>query len=178
MDCRILLVPSSGMSGLELEFDTKARCDRAFKLWCSGRYDLILVTGGVTQSVKFPPDSTIMKTYFESLGVSSSLIIEENRALDTFQNVAFSLEKLDDEGIRDFQITVVTQWQHAIRFAITFWLGHGLHIQIECVRYPMSAIYWCCEWLYIFYHLYDPRGVRYFARLNRRNRKLNTRSVD
>jgi len=175
---QVLLVPSSGMNGLELEADTKARCDRAFELWRSGRYDLILVTGGVTQSLELPPDSTIMKSYLVSIGAPSSLIIEENRALDTFQNVAFSLEKLDKEGIKDFQITVVTQWQHGIRFLITFWLGHRIHIRIKFARYPMSAIYWCCECLYIIYHLYDPRGDRFLARLNRRNRELNTRIVD
>jgi hypothetical protein len=112
-----------------------------------------------------------MKWYLISLGIPYCAIYEEDKALDTFENVKFSLDLLKRLGITSFQITVATQWQHAIRFFVAFLFGNHISVKLKFIRYKIPFAWWCREWLFILYHLYDWKGTKRLARVNRDNRR-------
>lgn len=170
----ILLVPSGGIFSLNQlsPADTLLRCERGLKMWERGSFDKILVTGGIysPSNIQTLPAAELMAQWFRQKGVPAGDIIIEPRSLDTFENIKFSLEELGRLSINNFRITVVTQWQHVIRFWITFCLGYNIRVKIQPMNYAISFRTWLEEWFFIIYHLYDRRGTKYFARKNRRNR--------
>lgn len=165
----VLLVPSGDLrhdetSGKDvLGRYTLERCKRALELWKTDRYQIIITTGGLV--LDLGPGGSIMKNWFVEQGVPEGVIIVESQALDTFQNVRFSLKVLPE----NCRITVVSQWQHAIRF----WLAFKAY-NVEIVRYPlhykMRFQEWLVEWLFILYHLLDPKGGGLLARRSREER--------
>lgn len=170
-----MLVPSGSVINDQLGPDTKARCDRAIAIWKKEIYTFVIVTGGIYEDIGIQsiPASTIMKNYMVSKGIPKECILEEPDSLDTFQNIDFSLEKIKRLRLKKFAITVVTQYQHAIRFFITFLLGHKMLIRIRLARYKISFNTWCKEWFFILYHLYDWKGNKKLAQINRASRSRN-----
>ncbi|MDD4607204.1 MAG: YdcF family protein [Patescibacteria group bacterium] len=171
---KILLVPSGKINPVDcLEgTDTLLRCKKALELWQTGVYSKVLVTGGICSKPKIQtqPAGTLMAQWFEENGVSASDIIIEDQSLDTFENIRLSLQKiLDLES--DYEITVVTQQQHAMRMWITFLYGYGLLVGICPVKYKNSFKNWLREWGYLLYHLYDRKGTKFLAKKNRDSRR-------
>ncbi len=172
---KVLLVPSCGISPVNqlTPTDTLLRCQRALKLWQSGKYDKILVSGGIF----LPPQTqtkaagVLMAEWLVSHGVPRRALIIEGRSVDTFGNIKFSLDRLKEINVGKAEITVVTQWQHAVRFWISFFFGYGLWVKLHFMRYPISLRTWLKEWFLIIYHLYDPIGIKKIARKNREQRR-------
>jgi len=176
-DCRILLVPAGGIIAKNRlsPADTLLRCQKAITLWQTGQYDLILVCGGIF--TPFPdthtvPAADLMKSYLlENIpGISKEKILTEDSSRDTFENVKFALATLETARIKTSDITVVTQWQHAIRFWITFRFCRNIKVKLKPMFYRTALRIKLNECLFIAYHIYDPCGNKNLARKNRQNR--------
>ena len=151
--------------------DTLQRCKKALDLWKTKEYEKILVTGGIflPPNIQTKPAGDLMALWFRQNKVPAESIIIENQALDSFKNCHLGLKKLNNP-ISNHNILVVTQWHHAIRLGITFFLGYGIRVNLFTLKYPISIKTWFMEWLFIFYHLYDPKGKKILAKKNRQNR--------
>ena len=172
----ILYIPSCGISPVDQlsPGDTLLRCQEALRLWRRGGYDLLGVGGGMflPPGVQKTPAAVLMREWFIARGVEDYQIIDERRSLDTYQNAAFLLEELAVYEVPEPRIMVVTQWQHAIRFWITFRRAHGVRVRLHPIRYPISWKTWMMEWFLIFYHAIDRRGTLALARKNRAARAM------
>lgn len=179
-NARVLFVPSCGVTehNVLTPTDTLLRCEEGLKLWRSGDYDYILVTGGLfnPKHVQSIPAGMLMRGWFIARGVDPNKVIEETRSLDTFENIKFGLEELRKRGIPDRDITVVTQWQHAWRFAITFRRAYGIKVKRVPLEYAMSWKSWLIEFVLIAYHAYDRYGTKHVAQKNRDDRRKDAES--
>lgn len=173
---RVLLVPSCGISPVDrlTPGDTLFRCERALEAWRTGEYTHVLCTGGIFN----PPDiqtvaaATLMGYWFLERGVPDAALVIEDRSLDTYENVAFALRALCARlGCEPYTITVITQWQHALRFFFSFFFGHGRLVELKPIHQPISWKTWMWEWVFIIYHLIDWRGTFFIARRNRDSRR-------
>ena len=155
----ILLLPAECIDPVDRICErTIKRCLKALELWRTGNYDYILITGGIflPPNVQTEPASYLIKKYLAGKVDSSHIIIEE-KSRTTFENAGFGLNELSLRCIEDFDLTVVTQWQHALRFGLTF-MAYGHKIRSEKVKYRLKPSEWLREWAYILIHLVDPLG--------------------
>lgn len=172
----ILLIPSEKIEAVDrLSVITKGRCDVGLRLWRTGYYNKVLVTGGLFLSPELQKTAaaSLMCDYLIDQGVPAHAIVVEDKSLDTFENISLGIRALESLGING-QITVVTQYQHAMRFWITFRLAHGIHVKIIPIRQPVRFLDWCLEWLVLIpYHLLDWHGKYFLAKKNREQRQRN-----
>lgn len=170
------MVPSGGIAALnELPPEnTLRRCEEALELWRSERYDYLLVSGGIflPPHIQTRAAADIMRDWFAQQGVSTRMIIVERESVDTFENVRLSAHLLTKMHVIRPRITVVTQWQHALRFWVTFRLGYGLNVAIRPIWHSLAWYEHVTEFGSLAYHVVDPRGNRLFARKCRRKRLL------
>lgn len=167
----IIFIPSGGIVDNLLGYDTKARCDKGLELWRTGEYDFILVTGGICIKGEKEPAGKMMSDYLISNGISPDNILIEEEALDSYENVLYSIPIIVDRlSYEEFSVTVTTQWQHLIRFWIIF---RALRKKVNMcpVHYRISLKSWICEWAIIGYTLYDPKGRGRIAIANRTSRR-------
>lgn len=173
-ETRILMVPSWQLVPRDRlsPHDTQLVCQEALQLWKTGLYDLLLLTGGLflPPYIQTKPSAELMKDWFVSQGVEPSRIVTETRSLDTFENISYSLAELQLLGINHPDITVCTQWQHAVRIRHTFERAHGVEVQIYTLNFDLPPREQAWQWLYIAYHWYDTRGDKWLARTIRRRR--------
>jgi len=152
------------------EKDTMVRMREALKRWQEGGWDYLLVTGGAFTSKKIMtiPGSRVMAQWFLAKAVPSDRLIVEDQSRDTYQNVEFSLATVKACGFSPDQveITVVTHWQHAIRFWLTF-RSYGISANLIKLHYPVGIIGSIREYVYISLHALDPKG-RLVGWLNRK----------
>lgn len=171
----VLLVPAELIDRHnQLSTNTLRRCVCALEEWRTGAYDVLLLCGGLflapeRQSL---PASLLMRDWFVQQGVPAECILTEARSLDTYQNIAFGIEMLNKTG-KNWNITVLTQYQHALRFWITFLLAHHIRVNTRPIRQPaMHVKDWLVEWLVLIpYHLVDWHGCLWLAVHNRRQRQ-------
>ena len=174
---KILLVPAELVDPHDqLSAITIQRCNAGLIAWKSGAFDYLLLTGG-----RFlPPErqsrsaAAIMRDWFVQHGVAEAQVLVEPESLDTYENIALGLEILERAGHLHAQITVLTQYQHALRFVLTFFLAHHRWIQVIPIRQPrQSWTSWFIEWLILIpCHTIDWRGRSFLARWNRKQRRL------
>ena len=74
--------------------DVALRVDAAVRLWREGFCRWAIVSGGVTPGSHLT-ECEIIKTAMAARGIPSERILEENRALNTGENVVFSLPIID-----------------------------------------------------------------------------------
>ncbi|MFZ5365358.1 MAG: YdcF family protein [Patescibacteria group bacterium] len=169
----ILLVPAGGIKPVDqlAAKDTLNRCQRAKMMWHTREYFCILTCGGVflPPDIQQTPAAELMRRWFDSHHVPGDRVIAEKESLDTYQNVKYSIDLLKQCGLTDARITVLTDWQHAIRLWITF-LSYGIRVKIKTVRHQMSWIERMKEFVFMFVHLIDPRGSWFVGRINRKKR--------
>jgi hypothetical protein len=148
---------------------TLKRLVYGLSLWRGSRYDFIIVSGGVylpphTQTIA---SGKLMKEWLVDQGVSAERILSEEEARDTYENISGSLELIKDSTP---DITVVSHWQHAIRFWITFRLAHQLRARIVPMWYWVDLKVFVLEWIILLVHLMDPKGTGRIATGNRKAR--------
>ncbi|MDD5217882.1 MAG: YdcF family protein [Candidatus Omnitrophica bacterium] len=172
---KILLIPSCGIQPVDFPSpqDTLIRLRQGLKLWRMAAYDTILVTGGIFHPhwIQTRPAAHIMRDWLINQGVPEDYILTEDKSVDTFENVNNSVGVLMEADAWPAEITVVTQWQHALRFATTFLYGHGVWIKTFGLHYPVSLTTSLNECLFIAYHLLDPTGKGRLAARNRESRR-------
>ncbi|MFH1047067.1 MAG: YdcF family protein [Patescibacteria group bacterium] len=172
---QILFIPSEGIDAVDrLSRNTRERCDAGLHLWRTGRYDRILVTGGrfLNPDVQKTAAATLMRDYLASRGITEGSIVTEDQSLDTYENISLGMAALKCAGAGG-DITVVTQYQHALRFMITFLRRYGTLIRVHPIRHrTFSWRHWLLEWfVFVPYHLIDRDGNMPFARKNREKRR-------
>jgi uncharacterized SAM-binding protein YcdF (DUF218 family) len=74
--------------------DVALRADTACRLWREGLFRWSIVSGGVTPGSKLS-ECAVIKPLMVAGGVPSDLILEEHRAMNTGENVMFSLPIID-----------------------------------------------------------------------------------
>jgi uncharacterized SAM-binding protein YcdF (DUF218 family) len=75
-----------------------ARSSHAADLYKEGLAPTIIATGGPTAGPDRPTESQVLQSVLESDGVPPSAIVQENRALDTIQNMAYSKQIMLEHG--------------------------------------------------------------------------------
>lgn len=70
------------------------RLKKALELYKSGYASYIIVSGGQGKDEVYP-ESTVMKNWLVSHGISDTRIIEENKSTSTFENLKFSKKMMD-----------------------------------------------------------------------------------
>lgn len=170
----VLLVPSAEIAPLDQLSGTRTliRCENALIAWNSGKYDLLLVCGGKTHSPEFEsrPAAVTMAEWFLDHGISAADIVIEDQSLDTYQNIEYSLRILTGLPGKH-TITVISQWQHTLRFVITGLLAHTIWIRRIGLHYPEPNGFMLKSWVLLLYHFYDWKGTKAPAIANRDQRR-------
>ena len=111
LGCKVM---PSGVPSLTL----KDRLDEALA-YLKGNEMLIVVSGG--QGVDEPvPEAESMANYLIANGVSKEYIIIEDKAKNTFENVKFSVELLEERGIDTDKVILVTNGFHVFRSSFLY----------------------------------------------------------
>lgn len=74
--------------------DVALRVDTAARLWRQGLFRWSIVSGGVTPGSE-QSECTIIKAAMVAAGIPAELVLEEHRAMNTGDNVIFSLPIID-----------------------------------------------------------------------------------
>lgn len=74
--------------------DVALRVDAAARLWRDGLFRWSIVSGGVTPGSE-QSECTIIKAAMAAAGIPAELVLEEHRAMNTGENVIFSLPVID-----------------------------------------------------------------------------------
>lgn len=74
--------------------DVALRVDTAARLWRDGLFRWSIVSGGVTPGSE-QSECTIIKAAMVATGIPAELVLEEHRAMNTGENVIFSLPVID-----------------------------------------------------------------------------------
>ncbi|WP_370691864.1 YdcF family protein [Bradyrhizobium xenonodulans] len=74
--------------------DVALRADTAARLWRDGLFRWSIVSGGVTPGSE-QSECTIIKAAMVAAGIPAELVLEEHRAMNTGENVMFSLPVID-----------------------------------------------------------------------------------
>lgn len=86
--------------------DVGLRADTAARLWREGLFRWSIVSGGVTPGSE-QSECTIIKAAMVAAGIPADLILEEHRAMNTGENVIFSLPIIDAElGLRNIRSVI------------------------------------------------------------------------
>jgi uncharacterized SAM-binding protein YcdF (DUF218 family) len=74
--------------------DVERRVDEAHRLWRDGSFRQAIVSGGVTPGSKLS-ECAVIKSAMVARGIPPERILEEHRAMNTGENVIFSLPVID-----------------------------------------------------------------------------------
>ncbi|MET4308159.1 YdcF family protein [Bradyrhizobium sp. S3.5.5] len=86
--------------------DVGLRADTAARLWREGLFRRSIVSGGVTPGSE-QSECTIIKAAMVEAGIPADLILEEHRAMNTGENVTFSLPIIDAAlGLQDIRSVI------------------------------------------------------------------------
>ena len=105
-----------------------------------------IVSGGKGSDEQIS-EAECMRNYLVENGISADRIIMEDKSTTTFENLKFSLEKLDELGLgRD--ITIVTDGYHQYRAALIAKEQGAGEVTSCCAdtEFRMIATYWVREW--------------------------------
>jgi len=145
------------------------------KLWKTGKYDYIVVSGAKTYSeeIQTKPAGTLMAEWLEKNDVPSEKILIDNNATDSFLNVDYTMDLIKKEDLDEYQITVIATYLHDWRLGLTFRKKYGVKIKSLKVKHKITLQELFGEIFVLFYALYDPLGKGRFARRNREARNYN-----
>ena len=88
------LVPADLLFLFGTREDVALRVETAARLWREGYYSWSIVSGGVTPGSE-QSECTIIKAAMVAAGIPANRILEEHRAMNTGENVIFSLPIID-----------------------------------------------------------------------------------
>jgi len=88
-------------------------------------YAYIIVSGG--QGEGAITEAEAMRRFLVAHGVPNELIIKENRSTNTYENILFSKELLNELIGTEYRVTIITSEFHIFR-AVTIARQHGLNV--------------------------------------------------
>ncbi|MEK7103423.1 MAG: YdcF family protein [Patescibacteria group bacterium] len=138
-----------------------------------GDFDFIIVTGGIylPSEIQTIPAGVLMRDWLLSKGIEGKYIKCEPESRDTFENINNSIALVASDSTPMF--TVITHWQHGLRFWVTFRLAHKVKVRIIPIWYWIGWKQFLWEWVYLCIHLIDPKGKGRLAQKNRNKRTFN-----
>lgn len=144
-----MFVPGNGTNGDGLEgTQSLVRCKLALKEWLTGQYDLIAPSGGINKprSIQRFPEGRLEKEWLVAHGVPEVCIVSEERSLDTFQNLRFTLNTLyrhiaghPELQNRPIELTPVTHPLHVRRIILSTIKSAKLQRELENRRITIIA---------------------------------------
>ena len=126
------------------------RLDKAYELWIRHPGTRFIVSGGVSDPNE-PSEAAVMAAYLVDAGIPAEQVILEDRALNTEENLAYSLELIERMGIVE-GIILVTSDYHLWR-ARTIARSIGIEAIPCAAATPLSSrlVQWCREVLVIVF---------------------------
>ncbi len=141
---------------------------------------VIVVSGG-----RFAPRheqtrtaGSLMEDWLADHGVPLSDIIVEGESVDTYENIAFSIKALGENGI-DPKTTlniVVSERLHAMRIEHTFKAAHGIEVNTHNLPDRPGLFRWITDRFFVLYHWWDTYGDGWLARMSRKSRHKAAKS--
>jgi hypothetical protein len=169
---RYLLIPSCEVATKNKLAGTitERRLVRGLELWRTGNYDAIIVMGGIYLPLERQtiPLGILMKQWLMENSVPGKVIVCEDHSRDTFENISGALMLVADDPPPEF--TVVTHWQHTLRFWATFRLAHRRKIHLIPMWHWIGLNGFVMEWAFLLIHIMDPQGTGWIATKNREMR--------
>jgi uncharacterized SAM-binding protein YcdF (DUF218 family) len=169
---KYLMIPSNEvfpLNSLRKTF-TEKRLTRGLKIWKQGKHDKIIVSGGIflPPNVQTVAAGRLMEDWLRTRGVPADKITVEDKSRDTYENISESLSLV----YKDVQpeITVVTHWQHALRFWVTFRRAHQMKVKTVPMFYWVDIKTFILEWIILLVHIFDRNGTGKIASKNRLDR--------
>jgi hypothetical protein len=149
---------------------TEKRLVAGINLWNKGGFDKIIVTGGIylPPNLQTIPSGELMRDWLINQGVPAEKIVCENKSRDTYENISEALKLVADDHNPAF--TVITHWQHALRFWITFRPTDKYKVKIIPLWYWYGIKTFVLEWFILLVHLFDKKGTGWIATKNRQAR--------
>lgn len=172
---RYLFIPSCEVDSVDqLEgTQTEIRLKRGLELWAETDYNFIIVAGGLylPRHRQTRPSGVLMKEWLMRRGVPQDQIICEQQSHDTYENIYGAMRFI----VRDEEkrITVVTHWQHALRFWVTFRRALNMNVRIIPIFYWAGLKTFIMEWPMLLVHVFDRDGTSKISKLNREQRRLD-----
>lgn len=129
----------------------KKRLDAAYGFLSEHEETVVIVSGG-KGSDELISEALCMKNYLVSKGISADRIYMEEKSSDTKENLKFSKELIEREGLCT-DITIVTDGYHQLRAEI---LAKKIGMNAKNISAPTSwwliPTYWVREWFGIAYY--------------------------
>lgn len=175
----ILLIPSNDIKPIDRLDGTRtlARCKQGLRLWQSGIYDFVILSGGQVYPSKLQsrPMADIMYDWLiaQPDAPPKSKILRASTSRDTYEDISNSLHLVYAAlpGQKIGSVSVCTDWLHGIRFRTSFARGFGIkNVTIENVKYRLPLTYFILGLLFTLFPLFDPKGKSLLVKLVRRQR--------
>jgi len=156
---------------------TLLRLWKAYGLFLTGNYDYILVSGGIFNPPKIQtrPAAHLMKEWLLSKSIKEENVLVEDTSLDTYQNVANSVEIIRQKAKTDMfyplckELVTVVSDQHHLRRVRMIIEGHfstdPIVYEDSGYRLPFSEK--LKELIFFAITFCDRDGVKWLARCNR-----------
>lgn len=125
----------------------KRRLDTAYDVLSENDGTVCIVSGGQGHNEQYS-EASVMKKYLVEKGIASDRIIEEDKSVDTDENIKFSLDKIDGYGL-SHDVSIVTDGFHQYRAKLIA-EKYGLKNVTAYSAFTQKrfiAIYWVREWL-------------------------------
>lgn len=130
----------------------KKRLDAAYEFLTEHEETAVIVSGG-KGSDELISEALCMKNYLVSKGISVDRVFMEEKSSDTKENLKFSKELIEREGLCA-DITIVTDGYHQLRADI---LAKKMGMNAKNISAPTSwwlvPTYWVREWFGIAYYV-------------------------
>lgn len=171
-----LLVPAEAIWAVDRMSERMiARLLKALQIYQKDEYDYFVVSGGIfnpiyTQTV---PAATLMKQWLMAHGIHEENILVEDKSLDTYQNVQFSVDIISREMKKypnypscEEKVMVVSDTSHLARIKMVI-EGYVSLLLLENSEYKMSLSEKLVEKILFAITFFDRDGKGYLAELNR-----------
>lgn len=131
----------------------KKRLDAAYEFLSEHEETNVIVSGG-KGSDELISEALCMRNYLVAKGISSERIYMEDKSSDTRENLKFSKELIEREGLCG-NITIVTDGYHQLRAEM---LAKKMGMNAENISAPTSwwllPTYWVREWFGVAYYAF------------------------
>lgn len=92
----------------------RKRLELALKAYSEMKIDYIVVSGGMANSAAGISEADAMYDYLTSHGISSSIIIKEDKSMSTEQNAIYTMAKLEDVDFSN--LIIVSTIEHFVNY--------------------------------------------------------------
>lgn len=172
---KYLLIPSCEVLPLDSLENTQTleRLQAGLLEWEKNAYDFIIVSGGIylPPEIQTIPCAILMRNWLVENNVSEENIICETSSRDTYENIECSMKLILDDKYS--KITVVSHWQHCLRFKTTFWRKYKKRIYVIPMWNMLSLKGFILEWIFLAIHIVDKNGTSRFVAKVRNDRTFD-----